>query len=376
MNPDPKPFSALMLGQTPPPWHGQAVATKLLADHSWPDIELKFIRMGFSDEMENVGRFQLRKIEHLFSLIRQARSYLRKHPEAILFYPPASANWVPFLRDVIFLLCVRPLAAGTVFIFHASGLADFVQGGSIRRLLGRIAYQLPEVSLEVAQEEISPHQVFGAKDWQWCPCGIQVPEWKPKDPAETSVLKCLFVGSLQEGKGVLEILKTAKELKQRGLEDQFRFQIVGRWFSDEFREQATKLREALGVETMVELIGELTGEDKWQAYREADLFFFPTHYSSEASPIVLMEALGCGLPILSTQWAGIPAMLNDCPTATLLPIRSPKLYADALIKFSSENRKDNENASESRRFYEQHFLPERFIERVSSAIKKATKTNS
>jgi len=127
---------------------------------------------------------------------------------------------------------------------------------------------------------------------------------------------------------------------------------------------------------MVELIGELTGEDKWQAYREADLFFFPTHYSSEASPIVLMEALGCGLPILSTQWAGIPAMLNDCPTTTLLPIRSPQLYADALIKFSSENPKDNENAAESRLFYEQHFLPKAFIQRVGEAIKKAAVSSS
>ena len=151
------------MGQTPPPWHGQAVATQILFDHDWPEFEVHRLRMEFSEEMVEVGRFQWKKMGHLFHLIRKARDILRENPGCILFYPPASAKWIPFLRDVVFLTCVRPLAGGTVFIFHASGLPVFAQKSLLRRTLARLAYHRADVALEVAQERVPPHEVFAAK---------------------------------------------------------------------------------------------------------------------------------------------------------------------------------------------------------------------
>jgi glycosyltransferase involved in cell wall biosynthesis len=359
------------MGQTPPPWHGQAVATQILFDHDWPDFEVHRLRMEFSEEMLEVGRFQWKKIGHLFHLIREARRILKSRPECILLYPAASAKWIPFLRDVIFLAAVRPLAGSTVLIFHASGLPLFVMSGWLRKFLGRLAYHEADVALEVAQEAVSPHDVFASKTWKWCPCAIDVPKLSRRPSNEGDPFVVLFVGSLQEGKGVLELLKTASLLKESGLGNDFRFRIVGKWFSEDFEMQFRHMQAELDIEDMVEFSGQLTGNEKWQAYAEADLFFFPTHYSSEATPIVLMEALGAGLRILSTQWAGIPAMLSGCATATLLPICSPDQYANAL-KTLRTHRHEQENVSEiSRAFYHQHFLPARFIERVAQAFVSA-----
>ena len=364
------------MGQTPPPWHGQAVATQILFEHDWPEFEVHRLRMEFSGDMLEVGRFQWKKLQHLGSLIRQARRILRKNPGCVLLYPPASAKWVPFLRDLIFLYAVRHLAGATVFIFHASGLPVFVEQHWLKRRLAQRAYHGAQVSLEVAREEVPPHQVFQAKTSRWCPCGIEVPELQRLTRNFVAPYQVLFVASLQEGKGVLEILRTAAHLKQQGKEDAFCFQIVGKWFSDEFEKEARALRIKLGLERMVNFVGQLTGDDKWQAYLDADVFFFPSHYASEATPIVLMEALGMGLPIVSTQWAGIPAMLEGCPTAQLLPIHSPLKYAEALIRLASGNRNDNSTAEQSRAFYRDHYLPERFIERVADAFHVAIQLTS
>jgi glycosyltransferase involved in cell wall biosynthesis len=358
----------LLMGQTPPPWHGQAVATEILFDHDWPEFEVHRLRMEFSEEMLEVGRFQWKKIRHLFHLIRRARAILKANPGCVLFYPPASAKWIPFLRDVVFLTSVRNLAGATVFIFHASGLPVFVNGGLLRRLMGRAAYRGADVALEVAQEAVTPHEVFSAKSWQWCPCAIAVPDSVHQARPGQTPLTVLFVGSLQEGKGVVEIFKTASLLKEQGRERDFRFRIVGKWFSQEFENDIRHLRAELKLEEMVELAGQLTGDDKWRAYAEADVFFFPTHYASEATPIVLMEALGMGLPLLTTQWAGIPAMLQGCETAWLLPIRSPDRYAAALEELHARSDELSGMHRASRAFYQNHFLPERFIERVGKAF--------
>jgi glycosyltransferase involved in cell wall biosynthesis len=361
----------LMMGQTPPPWHGQAVATQILFDHDWPEFEVHRLRMEFSEEMVEVGRFQWKKIRHLFHLIREAKRILKEHPGCVLFYPPASAKWIPFIRDVIFLLAVRDFAGSIVFIFHASGLPVFVRRGPIRRILGNLAYKRADVALEVAQEALSPHEAFDTKVWQWCPCAIEVPDWVRPPPSGNAPLTVLFVASLQEGKGVIEVLRTAALLKKQGRERDFRFRIVGKWFSNEFESDIRHMRYEVELEEMVELVGQLTGDAKWQAYAEADVFFFPTHYASEATPIVLMEALGMGLPVISTQWAGIPAMLEGCASARILPIKSPEAYADALIELASSRSQAAETAGISRRFYQEKFLPARFIERVGNAFHTA-----
>ena len=359
------------MGQTPPPWHGQAVATQILFDHDWPGFEVHRLRMEFSEEMLDVGRFQWKKIRHLFRLIRKARSILREYPGCVLFYPPASAKWIPFIRDVIFLTSVRHLAGATVFIFHASGLPLFCQMGGLRHALARMAYRDADVALEVSQELVPPHEVFAARSWQWCPCAIAVPDRVRPARTPGAPMRVLYVGSQQEGKGILEILKTASILKKQGHEHAYRFQLVGKWFSNEFEESVRELRSELELEEMVELTGQLTGDNKWDAYFGADVFFFPSHYESEATPIVLMEALGAGLPLITTEWAGIPAMLEGCSTAMLLPIKSPDAYAKAIIEMSADLARADELSRASHIFYQENFLPARFIERVEKAFRTA-----
>ena len=364
----PKKPALTLLGQTPPPWHGQAVATQILFDHDWPDFDVERIRMDYSEDMDEVGRFNFRKIGRLFHLIAQTRRSLGRSKDSILLYPPASAKWIPFLRDVLFLASVRGKASRVVFIYHASGLAKFAKAGLLRSWMADIAYHGADMALEVAEEEIAPHEVFRAKRHQWCPCGIEVPQL-PRPPREVGApLKVLFVGGLQEGKGVLEIIKTAAHLKDRGYGDKFRFEIVGRWMDEGFSSQAFAMQRDHGLEEMVLFPGQLTGDDKWEAYRNADVFFFPTHYPSEASPIVLMEALGSGLPVVTTRWNGIPALMKGCPTATLLPVKSPADYAGALLGHAAKTDTLEEVSRQSREFYSAHFLPERFVERVNKAF--------
>ncbi len=358
----------LIVGQTPPPWHGQAVATKMLFDHDWDRREVITLRMAYSDEMHSVGRFEPHKILHLMELIRQTRKVLNENPDTILFYPPASAHWIPFLRDVIYLWRVRKLARGTVFIFHASGLAEWVSSNALRRWLARRAYRQADLALEVAVEEVSPHDVFEADKWEWCPCAAEVPLMERHIPVDDQPLHVLFVGSLQEGKGVLEIIRTAAFLKREGFGKRFRISIVGRWFSEQFRQTVEKLVGELDVQDIVLLPGEFTGDRKWQAYRDADVFFFPSHYESEASPIVLMEALGAGLPVVSTRWRGIPSLLEGCESAWLHPIRDPAAYAGTLVELDRKRGEFKRLAAASRSFYEARYRPEHFTGRIEKAL--------
>jgi len=295
---------------------------------------------------------------------------LKGAPGTVMLYPPASASWLPFLRDVYFLRQTRKFARGTAFIFHASGLPAFVEQSALRRWLGKLAYGEPELSLEVAQEKVTASEVFGAGASAWCPCAAELPEL-PARPADGEGKRTiLFVGSLMEGKGIFEILRTAKVLRERG-EKEITFAIVGKWAEENFQRECEAFVREEALEAYIDFRGQLTGEAKWLAFREADLFFFPSHYSSEASPIVLMEALGAGLPVVSTLWAGIPAMAGDCEAVTLCPVKKPEEFADAILDTLKKGAADDSWRAKASEFYASRFTPQQFIQRIQDGLNKA-----
>ncbi len=67
--------------------------------------------------------------------------------------------------------------------------------------------------------------------------------------------------------------------------------------------QLEALAESLGVRGRIHWPGMLSGDEKWGAYREAEVFVLPSH--QENFGIVIAEALACSLPVLTTNKVNI-----------------------------------------------------------------------
>ena len=50
------------------------------------------------------------------------------------------------------------------------------------------------------------------------------------------------------------------------------------------------------------------GSGKNRVLREADLLCFPTYYAAEVIPTVIIDAMAYGLPVVSTEWRGVPEL--------------------------------------------------------------------
>ncbi len=86
----------------------------------------------------------------------------------------------------------------------------------------------------------------------------------------------------------------------------------------------------LNLTRHVSFLGVLVGEEKFAAFRRANVFCFPTFFSSEALPIVLVEAMACSLPVVATRWRGIPSIVDDGQTGFLVEPHDPEAVADRL----------------------------------------------
>jgi glycosyltransferase involved in cell wall biosynthesis len=108
----------------------------------------------------------------------------------------------------------------------------------------------------------------------------------------------LYLSRITPKKGLPMLLEAMATLRKQS--EPWVLAIAG---TEEFGHQA-ELKEqtrALDLGKQVIFAGPQHGQDKRDAYAAADLFVLPTH--SEGSPIVVLEALGAGIPVLTTKGA-------------------------------------------------------------------------
>jgi glycosyltransferase involved in cell wall biosynthesis len=147
----------------------------------------------------------------------------------------------------------------------------------------------------------------------------------------------LFMGLLCEEKGLYDAIKATVKLaqivKERGARVRPILRVCGSFSSREdertFRVLMREANVAAGYE-LVLLVGFVDGERKRDELRRADCFVFPTFYSAENSPLVLIEAMASGVHVVTTQWRGVPEML-PADYVGLVPPRDSNAVAMAMF---------------------------------------------
>ncbi len=126
-------------------------------------------------------------------------------------------------------------------------------------------------------------------------------------PLSKKTLNILFVGKLEENKGVHILLKAvAKVLQESGID--ISVKIVG---SGPLAVNLQKLSVNLGIDDKVVFHGFVDDGDKLvRLFKESDVFVVPTIFH-EGFPRVIDEAMACGLPVICSRLGGMKDTLSD-----------------------------------------------------------------
>jgi glycosyltransferase involved in cell wall biosynthesis len=91
--------------------------------------------------------------------------------------------------------------------------------------------------------------------------------------------------------------------------------------------------DELNLRPFVKFLGTLA--DPAAAYSKFDIFVLSTHY--EGHPLVLMEAMCFGLPIVATKVSSIPEVISDRVDGILVNPKDPEDLANALKNLITDN---------------------------------------
>lgn len=132
---------------------------------------------------------------------------------------------------------------------------------------------------------------------------------------KTMSLNLLFLSRVEKRKGIYEFIDAYLRIKASSSKN-YTATICGDGFELE------PLREKIKTEKIegIEVVGFVTGKQKKSVFKESHIFVFPSH--GEGMPNAVLEAMGFGLPVITTPVGGLIDFFKDGKNGFLTPINN------------------------------------------------------
>jgi glycosyltransferase involved in cell wall biosynthesis len=158
------------------------------------------------------------------------------------------------------------------------------------------------------------------------------------------------VGNLTKVKGFDYLLYAAQELVSRGFN--IEVDLVG---DGEEKTALKALAIQLGIADRVKFLGWLTFEKVKSVMSHATLLVHPSCTIGDAVPTVIKEAMALGTPVIASNVAGIPELLDNGMCGILVPPGDSKALADAIGELVQNEPLRRCYAESGRRFTEEKY---------------------
>jgi glycosyltransferase involved in cell wall biosynthesis len=353
-------------------------------------IECYHVNARVSRKLGDIGELQVGKILLLLGYCLQAVWCRFRYRVTTLYYIPAPGKRSALYRDWLVMFLCRPFFKRIVLHWHCAGLAEWLETAVQMRFRSLTYRLMKKVDLSIVlsrssfadAQKLFSRRVVIVRNGIPDPCPAFDRDVLPRRRARLSARQNLLAGrtltpaDLAAAGGdpqVFKVLYLAHCIREKGLFDtldgvalanhnlalaqsplRIRLSVAGDFMKaserEEFRQRLAQPDLRLpGAETSPETapnpdypsdlqsacrgtcvtyLGFVSGPAKTRALAESDCFCFPTSLG-ENFPLVVLEAMAFGLPILTTRWRATPEVLpQDYPG--FVDIRSPGQIADRL----------------------------------------------
>ena len=174
----------------------------------------------------------------------------------------------------------------------------------------------------------------------------------------------LAVGRMRIRKGFEILLHALAAVLGRG--HRIRLVIAG---DGERRESLSALARRLRLGTTVRFAGRCARSEVARLRRRAEALVVPSTY--EGMPLVILEAMDDGLPVIASAVSGIPEVVVDGETGWLAPPERSSALADALIAATSDPAESRRRGEAGRRRLDQGYRPQHAAQQWLQALERA-----
>lgn len=202
---------------------------------------------------------------------------------------------------------------------------------------------------ESCRDELNDY--YGIKECLVIPNAVDADYFRPaiKKSAKNDRNTVLFVGSFITKKGIYDLIEAAKILTFR-YDIKLDYVLVGDGpLKDILKSRVKKY----GLEGYFSFPGFLDRQALLTAYHQAKIFIFPSYH--EGLPTVVLEAMSCGVPVVTTNVPGNRDLVRDGDTGLIVKPHEPEELAAAVRILFSDQEMCKRLGERGRKLVEEHY---------------------
>lgn len=359
-------ISILFIGPIPPPYHGVSVADNmLLSSDAAKKYNIHVIDTAKGKSIGDIEKLKFKNyINALYSIIEVLIQLLFFRIDEV--YVPISQNKRAFIRDSLYIKLAKLFKKKIIIHLHGGNFKNFYNDSS--RLLQKYIYSsLKGVNAAIVlgnslryifKDIVDDSKIYVVEN------GINFKADSVKKQYSKKK-KILYLGNLVEMKGVLNIVRAIPSIL--AVDKNVFFTFVGAWESRSFKNKVMNIIQNNNLDEYVSFKGVLTGKDKEGELKESDIFLFPP-YCEEGQPLVLIEAMAAGLPIITTNRGCISEMIVHDENGIIIEKNNVEDIVRAVIKLINDMELCKRFSTNNIERYKSYYTQEDFCNRFFKVV--------
>lgn len=175
----------------------------------------------------------------------------------------------------------------------------------------------------------------------------------------------LFLGELGKRKGCYDIPEVIAQVRKSIPDVKFILAGAG---SEADENAIKKLIDEKGVSDNVEFPGWVRGDTKDKLLRKADVFFLPSY--NEGMPMSVLDAMGYGLPVVSTNVGGISKIVHDGENGYCCDPGNVNRFAKGITKILLDGKERKSFGEASWKIVKEGYSLEAHLNRIEQAYEQ------
>ena len=363
-----------LIGPFPPPMNGNSKALDTLIASKIFNNSFQCYKINLSRDMGRSGTFSIGKAGMTLSAANMVRKLQSENIDC--FYLTTTQSSLGILRDFTIVQSIKLTNPNAKIIAHLHGggfRAFYDRCPNLIKFIIKKTYSnfdkvivlseslinmfdgiYPRDNIAVRYNCVDDEFLFDEKEIQ-------------RKNISNNNINVTYLSNMIESKGYKYLFEAAKKL--HNAHPTIHFFFAGNFPNVDAKKSFINSIDEQDVKDTVHYLGVVAGEEKKNLLGKTDIFVLPTRFPPEGQPISIIEAMGAGAVIITTDQGGIPDIISDGVNGYIIADNYVNEIVNNILKIKANIKLKREISFNNYNYVLQKFTESQYVNGMIKEIK-------